>query len=115
MTDRDNPFTNAARGMDYNGINSDELKHNKMTDKKFIQGIRAFKPKQDFIKAELVISLNELIAFCKDNPEFLTEYNGVKQLKIQVKETKDGKPYVDHNDWKPQEKTFTDKKDDLPF
>lgn len=81
-----------------------------MIDKKFIEGIRAFKPKKDFIKAELVISLNELVKFCKDNPEFLTEYNGVKQLKIQVKESKDGKVYVAHNDWKPSEA-----KTDLPF
>lgn len=88
-------------------------------DKKFIQGIIAFKPKKDFIKAELVISLNELVKFCKDNPEFLTEYNGEKQLKIQVKESKSGKFYVDHNDWKPNQndsgKTFVDQKDDLPF
>lgn len=75
-----------------------------MNDKKFIQGIRAFAPKKDFIKAELVITLNELVQYCKDNPEVLTEYNEQKQLKIQVKQSKDGKHYVDLNDWKPQEK-----------
>lgn len=80
-----------------------------MSDKKFIKGIRAFKPKVDFIKAELVISLNELVQFCKENPDMLTEYNGVKQLKIQVKETKDGKVYVDLNNYQPKEKS------DLPF
>lgn len=80
-----------------------------MSDKKFIKGIRAFKPKVDFIKAELVISLNELVQFCKENPDMLTEYNGVKQLKIQVKETKDGKVYVDWNNYQSKEKS------DLPF
>lgn len=86
-------------------------------DKKFIQGIRAFKPKVDFIKAELVISLNELVQFCKENPEMLTDYNGVKQLKIQVKESKDGKVYVDWNDYKPAQPKSDISKDngDLPF
>ena len=84
-----------------------------MSDKKFIQGIRAFKPKVDFIKAELVISLNELVQFCKENPEMLSDYNGVKQLKIQVKESKDGKTYVELNDYKPAAKSK--ESSDLPF
>ena len=62
-----------------------------MSDSKFVGGVRAFKPKKDFIKAELIISLNEFVSWCKEHPDMLTDYNGVKQIKLQVKESKDGK------------------------
>lgn len=81
-----------------------------MADQKFIDGIKAFKPKADFIKAELVISLNQLVKFCKDNPELLSEYKGEKQLKVQVKESKSGTWYAALNEYKPK-----DKDGDLPF
>lgn len=73
-----------------------------MAEQKFIDGLKAFKPKQDFIKCELIITLNQLVKFCKDNPEILTEYNGEKQIKVQVKESKNGTWYAALNEYKPK-------------
>lgn len=73
-----------------------------MAEQKFIDGVKAFKPKADFIKAELVISLNQFVKFCKENTNFLTEYNGEKQLKIHIKESSKGIWYAALNDYKPK-------------
>jgi hypothetical protein len=70
-----------------------------MAEQKFIDGLKAFKPKQEFIKCELVITLNDLVKFCKDHPEYLTEYNGQKQIKVQVKESKNGTWYCALNEY----------------
>lgn len=95
-----------------------------MAEQKFIDGVKAFKPKADFIKAELVISLNQFVKFCKDNPDLLTTYNGEKQLKIQVKESKNGTWYAALNEYKPVDKQAGNKQmnkhneeisDGLPF
>lgn len=86
-----------------------------MTDKKFIEGIRVFAPNAkapEFVKAEIVITLNDLVKFCKENPDLLTEYNGQKQLKLSVKAGSKGY-YAEVNNWQPK----TQKQDagDLPF
>ena len=64
----------------------------------------------------LVISLNELVKFCQDCPELLTEYEGQKQLKCQILKSKENKPYCVVDDYK---KASGDEKssssDDLPF
>lgn len=92
-----------------------------MAEQKFIDGVKAFKPKADFIKAELVISLNQFVKFCKDNPEILSEYNGEKQIKVQVKESKSGTWYASLNEYKPKtsEKTQYNRRtnidESLPF
>jgi hypothetical protein len=88
-------------------------------EQKFIDGLKAFKPKADFIKAELVITLNDLVKFCKDHPEYLTEYNGQKQIKVQVKESKNGTWYCALNEYDPNKakvnKHIKDTAGDLPF
>lgn len=59
---------------------------------KFPKGISIFGPKPnapEFVKGQVIITLNDLIQFCKDNPDLLTEYKGNKQLKLQILEKKD--------------------------
>ena len=98
-----------------------------MSEKKetiYPKGLRTFKPHEkspDFVKGTLIITLNELVKFCKENPELLTEYKEQKQLKCQILDGKDGL-YLVVDTWKPEKKddNFNDvedlnKDDDLPF
>ena len=58
-----------------------------MSEKVYPKGLRTFPPHAnapEFVKGSLIITLNELIQFCKDNPDYLTEYNGQKQLKCSM-------------------------------
>jgi len=75
-----------------------------MSENKLLPGIRLFKKNDkqpDFVLATGVITLNELVTFAKENPELLTDYNGQKQVRIQVLKSKDGNPYIAVDTWKP--------------
>ncbi len=64
-----------------------------MSETIYPKGIRLFNKHEkqpDFVIGSLVVTLNELVQYCKDNPELLTEYNGQKQLKLQIIRTKKG-------------------------
>ncbi|MEO7535852.1 MAG: hypothetical protein ABIU30_18470 [Ferruginibacter sp.] len=105
-----------------------------MADEKILaKGLRFFAkhPAQpDFVKGTLVITPNEIVAMCKENAQHMTEYNGEKQLKLQILESKEGKTYATIDTWKkgdaPAPKAATNKttaapyahpadSDDLPF
>lgn len=73
-------------------------------DKVLPEGIRMFPKNEkqpDFVKGAMVITLNKLVEFCKSRPELLTDYNGEKQLKLQLLESRDGKPYLAVDTYKP--------------
>ena len=75
-----------------------------MADQILPQGVRFFnkKPTQpDFVIGALVITLDDLQAFCIDKPELMSEYNGKKQLRLQVLKSKDGNLYASVDTWKP--------------
>ena len=75
-----------------------------MADQVLLAGIRLFEKKAtqpDFVLATGVITPNELVQFLKDNPELMTEYNGQKQVRIQLLTSKAGKPYIAVDTWKP--------------
>lgn len=85
-----------------------------MTERKYAEGIRIFPPIKNapsFVKGSIIITLNELVKFCKDNPDLLSEYKGEKQLKLQLAERKDGKGLNLSIDTYKKEEV----KDDLPF
>lgn len=85
-----------------------------MADKIFPEGIRIFKPRQgapDFVKGYVVITPNTLIAWLKKNPDFLKEYNGEKQLNLDLLEGKQGL-YVAVNTYQKQ---GAKEEDSLPF
>jgi len=97
-----------------------------MADQVLLKGIRLFKKKAsqpDFVLASGAITLNELVQFAKDNPTLVTEYNGQKQIKIQVLRSKDGNPYIAVDTFVPAQQSAAppvDTKpaepiDDLPF
>ena len=84
------------------------------------KGIRLF-PKHanapTFVKGSIVLTPNELFAWLKENKQHLTEYNGQKQLKLQLLENEKGL-YVTVDTWKktaPVSPKQEPTKSDLPF
>jgi len=55
----------------------------------------------DFVLATGVITPDDLNAFCIDNAALMTEYNGQKQLRIQLLMSQSGNPYISVDTWKP--------------
>ena len=89
------------------------------------KGLRTFKPHEnapEFVKGTLIITPNDLMQFCTDNPELMTEYNGTPQLKCQMLDGDNGIT-ISVDTWKkqeiseprPQDNPTTDESSDLPF
>ena len=77
-----------------------------MAEKIYPKGIRVFNKRDNapsFVLGTVVISMNELIQFAKDNPQYLTEYKEQKQLKLQLL-TGDKGPYLVVDTYKKDEK-----------
>ncbi len=75
-----------------------------MAETILLKGIRLFEKKAtqpDFVLATGVITPNDLVQFLKENPGYMSEYNGQKQVGIQVLKSKDGKPYISVDTWQP--------------
>lgn len=84
-------------------------------DKVFPEGIRMFAKRQgapDFVIGSMVITPNALVQWLKDNKQYLSEYKGEKQLKLQVLSGKNG-PYVSVDTYQPA--NTSDNGSDLPF
>lgn len=78
-----------------------------MADQILPEGLRFF-PKHanapDFVVGTLIITPNDLFAWLKSKPELLTEYDGKKQLKLQLLNSKAGKLYAAVDTFKPEPK-----------
>jgi hypothetical protein len=75
-----------------------------MAEQKLPKGLRFFNRRvsqPDFVVGSMVITLNDLVTYAKENPDLLTEYNGQKQLKIQLLKSKDGNLYGAVDMYKP--------------
>ena len=75
-----------------------------MADKIFPKGLRIFKKNDktpESVICSMVVTPDELNAFCIDNPNLMTEYKGQQQLKVQVLRSKDGNLYCAVDTWKP--------------
>lgn len=91
-------------------------------EKIYPKGLITFKPNEkapDFVKGTLLITINDLVKFCKENTNLLTEYKGQKQLKCQILEGDKGLYFV-VDTWKPEKKKEEPKDNfedvnDLPF
>ena len=90
------------------------------------KGVRFFKKNEkqpDFVIGAAVITINELVTFCKENESLLTEYNGQKQLKLQLLKSKAGELYFSVDTFKPTAQVQTafpaaalpEDSNDLPF
>ncbi len=65
-------------------------------DQIFPKGVRMFNKHQtapEFVIGTLVITPNELISWLKEQPELMSDYNGAKQIRLQVLKSKDGNLY----------------------
>jgi hypothetical protein len=62
----------------------------------------------DFVKGTIVISPNLLFEWLKKNPELLTEFKGEKQIRLQLKDGKNGL-YVTVDNFKPTPKATEEK------
>lgn len=88
--------------------------------KVYPSGIRVF-PKHekapDFVKASIVINIDDLVSFCQDHPEYLSKYNGEDQLKLQLLDGKKGLYCVVDNYKRGEAAPATSPEDDqsLPF
>lgn len=68
------------------------------------EGLRFFNKHEkapDFVVGTLVVTMNDLYEFCKKHPELVTEYQGKKQLKLQVLKSGKGNLYAKVDTWKP--------------
>ena len=83
------------------------------------KGIIVFPPHSnapDFVKASVKIALNDLVTFCKNNPNLLDDYKGTKQLPLQLLEGDKGL-YFKVDTFKPerQEQAPPSNDDDEPL
>jgi hypothetical protein len=90
-----------------------------MADKIFPEGIKFFAKSDkapDFVVGTMVITPAELVQFIKDNASLLVDYNGTKQLKLQVLKSQKGGLYAQVDTWKPSARSAAVADDsDLPF
>jgi len=95
-----------------------------MADQKLPEGIRLFPKNEnapDFVLASMVITLEDLTKYFKENQDLLSEYNSKKQLRLQILKSKEGKPYVVVDTFKPTPKVqnrnveVIELESDLPF
>ena len=84
-----------------------------MADKIFVKGLRFFPKHQnspEWVLGDLVINLDQFKAWVNgEGKEYLSEYKGEKQLKLQVTRLKDGGLSASVNNYKKEAK------EDLPF
>jgi len=95
-----------------------------MSEKKYADGVRFFERKDnqpDFVLGALVITPEKIQAWSVMNSDLLTEYQGNRQVKFQVKRSRDGKVYIELDTYKPGSNGYTAKavnqqeSEDLPF
>lgn len=73
------------------------------------EGIRVFAPRPaapEWVKGDIVITPNDLVAWLKANPQHLTDYQGKKQIRLSLLEGKSGL-YVKLNNFTPEKKEDT--------
>jgi hypothetical protein len=74
-----------------------------MADQILPKGIRLFNKHQnapEFVIGTMVITPNDLVAWLKEQPELMTEYNGAKQIRLQILKSKDGNLYCSVDTYK---------------
>lgn len=89
-----------------------------MAEKIYPKGLRTFAKRQgspNFVLGAMVVTPEELQEWISVNQQHLTEYQGKKQLRLDILQGKDG-PYVVVNTYKPQvSEAPQEPKGDLPF
>tara|TARA_R110000823_G_scaffold250176_1_gene373335 strand:+ start:701 stop:994 length:294 start_codon:yes stop_codon:yes gene_type:complete len=89
----------------------------------YAQGLRFFNPREtapEFVKGEVIVNLKEFFDFVSTQKEYYTEYQGNKQLKLNMLSGKQGM-YFTVDTFKPNSSAAAPQKvalataDDLPF
>jgi len=89
----------------------------------FVDGLRFFNPREtapEFVKGEVIVELKKFFEFVSTQKEYYSEYNGNKQLKLNMLSGKQGM-YFSVNTFKPTPKGAAPEKvevsavADLPF
>jgi len=78
-----------------------------MSETIYPKGIRTFAKNEkspDFVLGTVIITPNELFKWLKENPQYLTDYKGEKQIKLQCLKKKDGGITFTVDTYKPKEK-----------
>lgn len=78
-----------------------------MSDVIYPEGVRTFKKHEkapEFVLGTVIITPNELFKWLKENPQYLTDYKGEKQIKLQCLKKKDGGITFTVDTYKPKEK-----------
>ena len=88
-----------------------------MNDKIFPKGITAFAPRDnapDFVLGTVIITPEDFITWMKENSQYLSDYNGKAQLRLNLTKSKDGRPSMAVDTWKPNNEPAAEA-EDLPF
>jgi len=75
-----------------------------MAENILAEGLRFFDKNEkapDFVMGTIVITIDEFKDFINANQQYLTDYNGKKQLKLQQLKSKAGKVYFNVDTFKP--------------
>ena len=90
-----------------------------MDKKVYANGVRFFErsdKQPEFVLGSLIITPEDLQEWVNSNPEHTSTYKGKAQVKFQIKRSKDGKVYLDLDNYKQHsEPAIIEDKDDLPF
>ena len=81
----------------------------------FAEGIRCFNKRENapaYVLGSVCITLNDLVKFCKEHPEYLKDYNGQKQLVLNLQISQKGNLICPVDTYKKEEKQGSQ---DLPF
>tara|TARA_B100000900_G_scaffold384682_1_gene373704 strand:+ start:575 stop:877 length:303 start_codon:yes stop_codon:yes gene_type:complete len=92
----------------------------------YLKGLRIFAPSPnapDFVLGQGFLTPKVLLDFIKENPQILTsEYDGNKQIPVQLVKNDDGGASLKFNDFVPKKEVKTEsipvraeQDDDLPF
>ncbi len=91
-------------------------------EKVYPQGIRTFDRNDkapDFVLGTIVITPNDLVKWLKgEGAQYMTEYQGNKQIRLQATKTKDGRLSLSVDTYKPNSNNASKKPQDddsLPF
>jgi hypothetical protein len=74
-----------------------------MAEKIYVDGLRTFPKRENapsFVLGTLILTLDDLTAWWKANTQYLTDYQGKDQLKMQITQNDKGKINFTVDTWK---------------
>lgn len=86
-------------------------------EKVYADGLMTFPKNEkapDFVLGTLIITPNKLHQWMKDNPQYVTEYKGEKQLKLTLLQGQ-GKVNIQVDTYQPKQQKVAEPNSDLPF